>query len=258
MNTFPVDVLLISLAVAIAYMMVWFVVALILKKNDVADIAWGIGFFVVSMVPLALGGPSVRGLFVLALIFIWGARLSAHVLARNRHIGEDPRYTQWRQKWGTHQVLGTFLQVFLLQSIFLFLIATPVIMIVAMKGGGLTVFDIVGALVWLMGFFFESVGDAQLKAFIANPENKGRLMDKGLWAYTRHPNYFGEVSMWWGIWIISLGMPFGAYAIIGPLAITFLIVMVSGIPLAEKSLATKPGFEEYTKKTSVFFPMPRR
>jgi steroid 5-alpha reductase family enzyme len=253
---FPLHILFVSLLVAMSYMTFWFVISLILKRNDVADFAWGIGFFIVSLVPLVLTGPSVRGILVMVLIFIWGVRLSSHVLARNRHKAEDPRYTEWRQKWGKWQILGSFLQVFLLQSIFLFLIVSPAVIIIANKGGAGNFLDAVGILVWLVGFYFESTGDAQLKAFIVNPENKGKLMDKGLWHYTRHPNYFGEVMMWWGIWIIALSVPFGFYGIIGPLAITWLITMVSGIPLVEKSFADKPGFAEYKRTTSVFFPLP--
>jgi steroid 5-alpha reductase family enzyme len=209
-----------------------------------------------TLVPLTLSGLSLRGVIVSILIFIWGVRLSTHVFARNRHKPEDPRYTEWRAKWGRYQILGSFLQVFLLQSILLFLIAVPALIIITTKGGSFTIVDAIGIAVWLIGFYFESTGDAQLRRFVSNPENKGKLMTEGLWHYSRHPNYFGEISMWWGIWIIALSVPFGIYGIIGPLVITMLITKVSGIPLVEKAFAKKPEFEAYKQKTSILFPLP--
>jgi steroid 5-alpha reductase family enzyme len=252
MHLFPIHILLISLLVAVLYMTFWFIVSLILKRNDVADFAWGIGFFLVSLVPYILAGPSIQGV----LIFIWGVRLSTHVLARNRHKAEDPRYTEWREKWGRYQMLGSFLQVFLLQSILLFLIVSPALIIISMKGNSLGTGDVISVIVWIIGFYFESTADAQLKHFIADPENKGKIMDRGLWQYSRHPNYFGEVTMWWGIWIMALAVPYGIIGIIGPIVITVLITQVSGIPLVEKSFIGKPGFDAYKASTSIFFPLP--
>ena len=112
--------------------------------------------------------------------------------------------------------------------------------------------------VWILGFVFESVGDAQLARFIKDPANKGKLMQGGLWRYTRHPNYFGEVTMWWGIWLLALSTPYGFFSIIGPITITFLILKVSGIPMLEKKMEENPEFAEYKRRVSVFIPMPRR
>jgi steroid 5-alpha reductase family enzyme len=131
-------------------------------------------------------------------------------------------------------------------------------MINTMKGGVLNVLDLLGIIIWIVGFYFESTGDAQLKKFIADPANKGKLMDKGLWHYSRHPNYFGEVTMWWGIFVIALSVPYGIVSIIGPIVITILITKISGIPLVEKSFAGKPGFDEYKRTTSIFFPLPSK
>lgn len=144
------------------------------------------------------------------------------------------------------------------------LIASPVIFINTFRGGGFTLFDVLGLAVWLIGFYFESRGDSQLKTFISNPENKGKILNTGLWRYTRHPNYFGEVTQWWGIWIIGLSvaytfsssLPFALLSIIGPLTITFLILKVSGIPMLEKNMAKNHLFDEYRRTTSVFFPLP--
>ncbi|MBM3204878.1 DUF1295 domain-containing protein, partial [Candidatus Uhrbacteria bacterium] len=141
---------------------------------------------------------------------------------------------------------------------FLFLIVMPVLLINKHAGGSLGLLDFVGVAVWLLGFYFEAVGDAQLARFIKDPANKGKLMQSGLWAYTRHPNYFGEVTQWWGIWLVALSVPNSLFAMIGPLTITFLILKVSGIPMLEKKMAEHPDFAEYKRRVSVFIPMPRR
>jgi steroid 5-alpha reductase family enzyme len=130
----------------------------------------------------------------------------------------------------------------------------PVLFINLGTGGPLGFFDLVGFLVWITGFYFESTGDAQLARFVRDPINKGKIMQSGLWKYTRHPNYFGEVTQWWGIFIISLSVPFGIFTIIGPLTITYLILFVSGVPMLEKKYAGRADFEAYKKRTSVFFP----
>jgi steroid 5-alpha reductase family enzyme len=134
----------------------------------------------------------------------------------------------------------------------------PVLLINKHAGASLGLLDLVGVAVWLLGFYFEAVGDAQLARFIKDPANKGKLMQNGLWAYTRHPNYFGEVTQWWGIWLIALFVPSGWLAIIGPITITFLILKVSGIPMLEKKMAEHPDFAEYKRRVSVFIPLPRK
>jgi steroid 5-alpha reductase family enzyme len=134
------------------------------------------------------------------------------------------------------------------------LVVSPVLFINTSAVSEITYYLYAGIIIWLTGFIFESLGDAQLKKFIQNPENRGKIMDKGLWAYTRHPNYFGEVTQWWGLYVIALSVPYGMWSIIGPLTITFLILKVSGIPMLEKSFIGRPGWEEYKAKTSGFIP----
>jgi steroid 5-alpha reductase family enzyme len=237
------------------YMTAWFVVALARKRNDVADTAWGIGFIVAGISSFLLYGAGFdRALLVVTLVAIWGSRLAYYIHRRNKNRPEDPRYKAWREAWGSWFYIRSYLQVFVLQGVLLLLIVSPVLIIGAYRGGPLTWFDIIGVLAWATGFFYESVGDAQLRKFIADPANKGRIMDRGLWKHTRHPNYFGEVLQWWGIFIIGLSVPNGLWGIIGPLTITFLILKVSGIPLLEKSFAGRPDFEEYKRKTSPFIP----
>ncbi|MFA7302812.1 MAG: DUF1295 domain-containing protein [Candidatus Paceibacterota bacterium] len=246
-------------AVLLGYMSLWFVVSLLKKRNDVADLAWGLGFVLMAWAALYLSGTSEpRQLVVNALVTVWGLRLASHIYARNKGKAEDYRYAQWRKDWGKWFYLRSYAQVYLLQGVLLSLIATPVLHINSSGGSALGALDVVGVAVWLVGFFFEVVGDAQLARFIQNPANKGHLMQSGLWAYTRHPNYFGEVTQWWGIWLIALSVAGGAYAGIGPLTITFLILKVSGVPLLEQKMAENPEFAEYKKRTSMFLPLPRR
>lgn len=243
--------------VVLVYMTLWFIVGSYFKRNDVADIAWGLGFIVAALTPLILYGfDSWRTILVTSLVIIWGSRLSYHIFKRNIKKPEDARYAAWRAAWGKNVLIRSYFQIFVLQGVLLLLIAYPVLVINSNHGPlRVTMFDVIGTLVWIVGFFFESVGDYQLRKFIKNPENKGKLMTTGLWKYTRHPNYFGEVTQWWGIWIIALSVPGGGWAIIGPLTITFLILKVSGVPMLEKSMEKNPEFAEYKRKTSVFIPM---
>jgi len=237
-------------------MSLWFVVSLIKKRNDVADVAWGWGFLLLTWISFFISFDSgVRGLLVGALVSIWGVRLAWHIRTRNKGKIEDYRYLVWRKEWGKWFYFRSYFQVYFLQGIFLFLIVMPILLINKHTGGPLGLLDFVGVAVWLFGFFFEAVGDWQLMRFIKDPQNKGRIMQSGLWAYTRHPNYFGEVTQWWGIWLIALSVPNGLLAIIGPLTITFLILKVSGIPMLEKKMADHPDFAEYKRRVSVFIPV---
>lgn len=240
-------------------MSLWFVVSLIRKRNDVADVAWGLGFVLMAWTSCLISEDvSVRAFIVDVLVSIWGLRLAWHIHVRNRGKGEDYRYAAWRIEWGKWFYLRSYLQVYLLQGILLFLIVTPVVVTNLISGGVLTTLDLLGFIVWVIGFYFESVGDAELAQFLKNPANKGKLMQRGLWAYTRHPNYFGEVTQWWGLWIMALSVPLGVYSIIGPITITFLILKVSGIPLLEKKMELNPAFGEYKRRVSMFIPLPPR
>jgi steroid 5-alpha reductase family enzyme len=248
---------LILSALLFSYMTLWFVASLIKKRNDVADVAWGLGFVLMAWASYFLSGDSgMRGLLVGILVSIWGLRLAWHIHSRNKGKAEDYRYLAWRKEWGKWFYIRSYFQVYLLQGFLLSLIVLPVLLINKSAGAGLGPIDILGATVWLLGFYFEAVGDAQLARFIKNPANKGKLMQSGLWAYTRHPNYFGEVTQWWGIWLVALSVPNGWIGIIGPLTITFLILKVSGIPMLERKMAENPEFENYKNRVSMFFPMP--
>lgn len=239
------------------YMSLWFVVAQIKRRNDVADTAWGLGFVFLAWSSLLLSGElHARSVLATILVTIWGFRLAWHIHRRNRHKTEDPRYLEMSKSWGKWFFLRSYLQVFLLQGLLLFLIATAFIRINTTQFGHFSAWDVIGLIVWLLGFYFESTGDAQLGQFKKDPANAGKIMQTGLWKYTRHPNYFGEVTQWWGIYLMALSIPGGWSTVFSPLTITGLICFVSGVPLLEKKYAGRPDFEAYRKSTSIFFPLP--
>ena len=238
-----------------AFVNTWFIISLITKRNDVADIAWGLGFVLLTCVSFFMAEKNgTRGLLILCLISIWGIRLAWHIHSRNKGKGEDYRYLAWRNQWGKWFVLRSYFQVFILQGFFLYLIFLPVLLINKSENTPITLLDILGLMLWILGFYFEAIGDAQLVRFKKNPHNKGKLLQEGLWSLTRHPNYFGEVIQWWGIYLIALSVKDGWMGIIGPITITFLIVKVSGIPMLEKNMAKHPDFENYKQKTNAFIP----
>jgi len=241
------------------YMNLWFVISVIKKRNDVADLAWGLGFVVITWASFLMSVDfSLRGILVGTLVSVWALRLAIHIYKRNKGKTEDYRYLTWRQNWGKWFYLRSYFQVYILQGILLFLISLPILIINNNLNPDLGLLDFLGVIIWIIGFYFESVGDIELSRFIKNPKNKGKLMREGLWAYTRHPNYFGEVTGWWGIWFISLAVSNSLFGIIGPLTITFLILKVSGIPLLEKKMEQNPEFADYKRETSLFIPWSKR
>jgi steroid 5-alpha reductase family enzyme len=239
------------------YMSAMFLVALRMGRNDIADIIWGPGFFVVGLVSLLTNeGVTLRQLLVLALVGLWALRLAVHVGRRNLNKPEDHRYQQMREDWGDAFVWRSYLQVFMLQGLFMFLVSLPIQIVMTTDPGRLDVLTFLGLVLWIIGFVFEAVGDYQLDRFKSDPANKGKIMTEGLWRYTRHPNYFGEVTQWWAIAIICLTVPWGWLGIIGAVTITLLILGVSGIPMLERHFEGRPGWESYKERTSPFFPWP--
>lgn len=247
-----------------AYMCVAFIVSLVRKDNGVADIAYGWGFALVAWVTFLLGTQSVLGFVLSAIATVWAARLSIRIYLRNHGKPEDFRYKKWREEWGSTFVLRSFLQVYLLQGLVIFLVSLPVALTNLYAGSVTSEFVALagaGIFMWLVGFYFEAVGDYQLARFLGKPENKGKVMDQGLWRYTRHPNYFGESLMWWGIAVASSAAILSAHAglalmsFVSPLLITFLLLKVSGVPMLEARFAGNPEWEAYKSRTSVFIPM---
>ncbi len=246
--------------VIFAFVSLLFILSLIIRRNDVADVAWGIGILLVALTSIfRTETPSPVALLLTLLASLWGVRLALRIYLRNRKKGEDPRYKVWRDTWGKWFYIRSYFQVYLLQGALMIFVGYPFIhMEVYGSGEAVTLFTIIGALVWILGYVFEVVGDYQLDQFLKDPANKGTIMDRGLWKHTRHPNYFGEVTMWWGIWLIVLPLPLSSLALISPLTITYLILKVSGIPMLEKRFENDPAFQAYKKRTSAFFPLPPR
>lgn len=245
---------LVLASILFVFMTLWFVVSLFKKRNDIADVAWGLGFVLLAWSAFFLtDSMNGRGLLVAILVSIWGTRLARHIYVRNKNKAEDYRYLSWREQWGKWFYVRSYVQVYLLQGVLLYLIASSVLFIQTNGNIPLGIFDYIGIVVWSIGFFFEFVGDFELKVFLSDPANKGKLMKTGLWRYTRHPNYFGEVTQWWGIWIMTLSIGF-SWVFVSPLTITILILFVSGIPLLENKMKDNPEFAEYKRQTSKFIP----
>ncbi len=237
------------------YFFTLFVVGTLLKNNSIVDIGWGIGFVILAWILFFLRLPVqlVRTSITL-LVSLWGIRLFYHILKRNHGKPEDFRYVAFRKAWGKWVIPRAFLQVYMLQGALMFLIALPFILLEGAAKPVNVVLYVIGLAVFATGFLFESIGDAQLKAFLRDPENRGKIMSTGLWRYTRHPNYFGEATLWWGIFLIALSGGVTPFAVVGPVIITLLLLFVSGVPLLEKSMKDKPGYAEYAAKTSIFVP----
>lgn len=249
------EIFLLSALTIFVYMSLFFLLAQALKDNGIVDIGWGIGFIVLSTVLVFTGVDITQRQFLLfVLVFVWGFRLSFHIFLRNNGKPEDFRYANWRKEWGKYVVVRSFFQVFMLQGFFMFIIALPIIITKFSLPEKLGVFEIAGSVVWLLGFYFEAIGDYQLLKFKQNPENKGKIITTGLWKYTRHPNYFGECTMWWGIFIISIPSGYFFISIISPLVLTWLLTRVSGVPMLEEKYKGNPQFLAYAQNTPAFFP----
>lgn len=257
MSPIIISTFLLSLFAVLVYMTGWFMIALWRKRNDLADIAWGPGFILVAWIMVIYNQAfTVRPILVAALITLWGVRLAWHISRRNKGKSEDFRYKKWRDEWGKWFYVRTYLQVFVLQGILLTLVIMPLTIITSTDiSASLGILDLIGTLVFILGLSFEAIGDLQLSRFLAQKE-RPPVMKTGLWSYTRHPNYFGEVTLWWGIFVIGLASPFGWMGIIGSITITLLILGISGIPMLERRYLGDKNYEEYQRTTSAFFPLP--
>lgn len=233
-----------------------FLYALLIKDNSIVDIGWGIGFILIAIFTLMFSTVGIRQLVISGLVTLWGLRLALFIAMRKIGHGEDFRYAAWRKEWGNWFAIRSLLQIFMLQGVLMLIISTPIILTNGSQNGDLVLINILGVALWLIGFFFETIGDYQKFRFKQNPDNKGKVLSSGLWNYTRHPNYFGETAMWWGIWLIAIPVEYWLYGLISPLVLTFLLLFVSGIPMLEKKYAGNPEWEQYKRRTSAFFPLP--
>lgn len=237
-------------------MTVLWLVSLPLRNSSLVDIFWGAGFVGVAWLAALRTDWSPRSMLTVALVTVWGVRLAGYLAWRNLGKGEDPRYQAMRAARGASWWWKSFFIVFVLQGALMWVVSLPLQAAVA-HGGALTPFDGLAAAVVACGVFFEAVGDLQLARFKANAANRGRVMDVGLWRFTRHPNYFGDFLVWWGLYGVALAA--GAWwTVVSPLVMSVLLMRVSGVTLLEQSLKARPGYEDYVRRTSAFFPRPPR
>ncbi len=254
-----IEALLTAAIVAGAFFVALWLISLAVRDASIVDPFWGPGFAVVAWVVYARADdPGTRGLLVTMLVTIWALRLGVHLAVRNLGHGEDFRYQAMRRHWGRRFWIISLGTVFLLQGALMWIVSLPV-QVAMVDGGSAGILAWIGAGVWAVGLFFETVGDWQLRRFKADPGNAGRVMDRGLWRYTRHPNYFGDFTVWWGIFLVTITSVAHLWTIVGPVVMSILLMRVSGVPMLERSIATRrPGYAEYVARTAAFFPRPPR
>jgi steroid 5-alpha reductase family enzyme len=236
--------------------LVW-LLSLLLKNTSIVDIFWGSGFVLANWIYVALtpGDFVGRKVVLAALVTIWGLRLSLYILWRNWGEPEDFRYRKWREEHGDNWWWYSFFQTFLLQGMLMWIISIPLLATHFLPASTrLTLLDWLAILLWAVGFFFEAIGDYQMARFKADPSNKGKVLNNGVWRYTRHPNYFGDAAQWWGYYLFAAAA--GAFwTLYSPVMMTVLLLRISGVALLEKTLTeTKPKYEEYIERTSAFIP----
>ena len=246
-----------GLILIISLLTILWAISLIVKDASIVDSFWGLGFVVLAWFYhfKITDNQNFRSLVLCTLTTLWGVRLAWHIFTRNHGHGEDYRYQEMRKQHGENFWWVSFLRVFILQGFLLWIIAVPLLIGQTSNENNLQLFDYLGIMLWLIGFSFEAIGDWQLVQFKKNPKNKGKVMDRGLWKYTRHPNYFGDALLWWGYFLFTFVVE-GYWTIFSPIIMTFLLMKVSGVALLEQKLSeTKPEYKEYAERTSAFFPM---
>ena len=244
-----------AIAVVVA---VAFLVAIRVGRHSVIDIAWGFAFAVVAATSFAWssghGSVSIR-MLVLVMTAAWGLRLAGYIGSRQIGASEDPRYDRMLSKAPGSRTAFAIRKIYLTQGVALLFVSLP-IQVAMYESGAINALAVVGLVIWGIGLFFESVGDAQLVRFKRDPANKGKVMDQGLWRYTRHPNYFGDACVWWGIFLVSASHWPGVLTVLSPLAMNFFLARGTGKPILESHMKSRPGFSDYVNRTSGFFPLP--
>ncbi|MGG5260532.1 DUF1295 domain-containing protein [Phycicoccus avicenniae] len=254
-GTFVV-VLLGSLLTSAVAMAVTAAISKRIGKVAVVDITWGLVFVAIGWVAYALGQHSVRSLLLAVLVTLWGGRLAWHIRGRALGQGEDPRYEKMLSSQPPEKRFAFAVKrVFVVQGLAAWFVSLP-LQVAAATDSALGWVAAIGVVVWLVGVTFESVGDAQLKAFKADPSNKGKVMDRGLWGWTRHPNYFGDSAVWWGMFVVAAEVWPGVLTVLSPVVMTYFLAFATGAKLLESEMAKRPGYPEYQQRTSMFFPLP--
>ncbi len=246
-----------TLAAVVALQVGVWVLSIRRRDASIVDIAWGLSFTLIAAVGAAVGdGVPWRSWLLVGLVAAWGVRLAAYLARRNLPHGEDPRYRAMRSRHPNDFVRWSLYSIFLLQAVLAWVVALPVTLAMTdPTPEGLTPLTVVGVGLWGVGLFFEAVGDRQLARFKADPANRGLVMDQGLWRYTRHPNYFGDFCVWWGLFVVAAETGRGLFGVIGPIVMTVLLTRVSGKDLLEKTITRRrPAYADYIRRTNAFFP----
>lgn len=252
--------LAVAAGVALLVLLTTFVVAVARNLHRLVDIAWGLGFTAVALASYGLSsgeGDGTRRLLITVLTALWGLRLAGHIARRGRGKGEDPRYERMLSRAPGSRNAYALRMVYLLQAALVWLVSLPVqaAMYVPASPGWLAA---LGGLLWAVGLYFETVGDWQLERFKSDPANRGKIMDRGLWRWTRHPNYFGDFAVWWGLFLVALGNWAVAFTVVSPVVMSLLLIRGSGKRLLEQQMSGRPGWPEYAARTSGFIPLPPR
>jgi len=245
-----------SIGIIFVYVSFWFLVWLVYKRNDIADIVWWSVYIIICLYFISLWDISTRQWIIYSLVFLRWTRLIVHIYMRNKNKKEDFRYANRRKLRWKRFVLRSYLQIYLLQWAIAWIIMAPIYLVRISSPSELWLIDYLWVIIWIAWFLCESISDYQLKAFKADQNNSWKILDTWLWKYSRHPNYFGESLMWWWIFIVGLSASYGIYWIISPLMITFLLLHVSWIPMLEKKYETNTEYQKYKHKTSRFIPLP--
>ena len=250
------ELILAALTIAILMIATW-LISVAIKDASIVDISWGLGFATVATVLwIADDAKSSLDTLLWLMTLLWGLRLCLYLARRNLGHGEDYRYVAMRKRWGPAFPLISFLTVYTLQGTLMWVVSLPV-QLSHRAEGSIGVLAVIGAVLWAVGLYFEVVGDIQLSRFKADPANQGKVLDTGLWRYTRHPNYFGDACVWWGIAIVACSVSVGVWGLIGAAVMNVLLLKVSGVALLERSLVRrKPEYQAYIDRTSAFIPRP--
>jgi len=249
----------VTLGVGLAVFIASWLVAVRIGRFNVVDVTWGLSFVAVAVTSLlwSTDGSAARRVVVTVLTTLWGLRLAAYIGWRSRGHGEDPRYEAMLSRARGSRAGWALRNVFVLQAVIAWCVSLPVQASVHERSG-VDAFLVTGTIVWAIGLFFEAVGDAQMAAFKRDPANRGTVMDRGLWRYTRHPNYFGDACVWTGLWLVACSHWVGALTFPAPLVMGWFLSMKTGKPLLEKAMSSRPGYADYIRRTSGFFPLPPR
>ena len=244
----------IGILLSLVYLSLMFLIIQLKRDNSLGNFTWGVGCVLITLYTFFINSAYLpRHILITSLVTLWGIRLGTYFYSRYKP-GADPRFISWQASGGPAALFFSFAWIFLGQATLMIIMSLPSIAVNFSRIIDLNWLDILATITWSIGFYFESIGDWQLHKFMKNPENKGKVLKSGLWRYTRHPNYFGEILMWWSIFLIALSVPYGIFTVIAPLTITILLRYFTGVPMLEKSMQKNPEYQQYQKTTNMLIP----